>query len=135
MGAGAGVGAGAWRLVSGVRCLFWCCCRRVDRHRCKCVVCQYNRFGVSYGTSMIGIEIGTNILLRSVKLLVYRSLELPSRFTGPNALVPRVLNLCVASISAGSEPRAPATTTTHFAGFTDGDTCGANGIDGVRRGS
>jgi len=44
-----------------------------------------------------------------------------------------VLNLCVVSTSAGSEPRATATTTTHFAGFTDGDTCGANGTDGLRR--
>ena len=74
---------------------------------------------------MIGIERGTDVLLRSVKLLVYRSLELPSRVTGTNALVPRVLNLCVANTSAGSEPRAPATTATHSTGFRDGAAFGA----------
>ena len=74
---------------------------------------------------MIGIKIGTNILLRSVKLLVNRSLELSSRVAGTNALVPRVLNLCVARPSAGSEPRAPATTATHSTGFRDGAAFGA----------
>ena len=67
-------------------------------------------------------------------MLDHRCLGLSPCFAGPNALVPRVLNLYVASTSAFSEPRATATTTTHFAGLPDGDTCGANGTGGLRRG-
>ena len=39
-------------------------------------------------------------------------------FAGLDALVPRVIKLCVASSSAVSEPRAAATTATTFVRFT-----------------
>ena len=54
-------------------------------------------------------------------------------FAGPDALVPRVMNVCVASTSAVSEPRTAATTATDFAGFSDGAAFRAYGTGDRRR--
>ena len=56
-------------------------------------------------------------------------LDLLQWFAGLNALVPRVIKLCVTSSSAVSEPSATATATTAFPRFRDNaafDTCGTD---------
>ena len=54
------------------------------------------------------------------------------RFAGLDALVPRVISLCIARTSAVSVPTPTATATTNFPGFRDGTTFGAHGTDGRR---
>ena len=61
-------------------------------------------------------------------------LQLRPCFACLDALVPRVMNVCVASTSAVFEPRTAATATTDFAGFADAAAFGAYGTDGRRRG-
>ena len=58
----------------------------------------------------------------------------PRNFAGLDTLVPRVINLGVASTPAVSEPRTTAAAATAFAGFPDNATCGAKQTDGLRRG-
>ena len=72
------------------------------------------------------------VLLSSFQLFVHGCLELSSRFASPNALVPRVLNLFVASGSRSTffEPRTAAATATHFPGFLDGNAFAAYRTDG-----
>ena len=60
------------------------------------------------------------LLLSNVYLLGDGYLGLRPCFAGLNAVVPRVMNVCVASTSAEFEPRTAATATTDFAGFVDG---------------
>ena len=69
-------------------------------------------------------------LLSSILLFVYGCLELRPCFTGLDAPVPRVINICVASASAVSVPRTSASATTSLARFLDGATFGTYGIDG-----
>ena len=57
-----------------------------------------------------------------------------SCFASLDALVPCVPKCCVASSPAVSEPRTPTSTAIKFAGFLDGATCEAYGIDGRRLG-
>ena len=54
------------------------------------------------------------------------------RFASLNALVPRVLKICVASSPAVVKPRTPTSATAAFARFRDGTTCAANGTHGRR---
>ena len=55
-------------------------------------------------------------------------------FAGLNALVPRMIKLCVTSNSAVSGPRTTATTTTAFSRFRDNAAFAAYRTDGRRRG-
>ena len=55
-------------------------------------------------------------------------------FAGLDALVPRVINVCVTSTPAVSEPRTAATATTGFARFPDGPAFGAYGTGDRCRG-
>ena len=61
------------------------------------------------------------------------SLGLHPCFTGPDALIPCVIELGVASTSTVSEPRAAATATTAFAGVLHGAAFGTHRIDHSRR--
>ena len=65
-------------------------------------------------------------------LLTHRHLRL-LRFAGLDALVPRVLECCVARCPAVSEPRTATSAATEFAGFRDSTAYEAHGIDGRRR--
>ena len=71
-------------------------------------------------------------LLSSVCLLTNGCLGLRPGFAGLYALVPRVIKVCVTGTSAGFEPRATATATTHFAGFRDDAAFRTYGTDGRR---
>ena len=55
------------------------------------------------------------------------------RFAGLDALVPRVINLCIARTSAVSVPITTATATTNFPGFRDAAAFATYGTDGRRR--
>ena len=57
-------------------------------------------------------------------MLARHCLEL-SCFAGPNALVPRVIKVCVTGTSAGSEPRTAAAATGNFARFLNDSALGA----------
>ena len=52
-----------------------------------------------------------------------------SHFAGLQALMPRVIKLCVVDTSAVSKPRTTVTATTHFAGSLDDPAFGAYGND------
>ena len=69
-----------------------------------------------------------------VRLSVDGCLEPRPCFAGLDALVPRVMELGVASSSAVSEPRTTATAATAFPRFLDGAAFAAYGTDCRRRG-
>ena len=71
-------------------------------------------------------------LLNSVCLLTGGYLRLGPCFAGLNALVPRVIKVCVTCSSAVFEPRTTVSATTSFAGFLDDAALGAYGT-GDRR--
>ena len=79
------------------------------------------------------IKIIVFILMHNISLLAHRHLGL-SCCASLDALVPRVLECCVTSCPAVSEPRTSTSAATEFAGFRDGATCEACGADGRRRG-
>ena len=85
-------------------------------------------FGVSNFVSVVFA-----ILMHSILQFANHHLGL-SCFASLDALVPRVLECCVASCPAVSEPRTSTSAATEFAGFRDGATCEAYGADGRRRG-
>ena len=89
--------------------------------------------GGCFGVYAVGCNVRRIIavLLDHISLLVHRRLWL-SCFANLNALVPGVLEVCVASSPALSEPRTATSATTEFAGFRDGATCEAHGSDGRR---
>ena len=74
------------------------------------------------------------VLVSTISLLAHHHVGL-SCFASLDALVPRVLECCVASCPAVSEPRTSTSAATEFAGFRDGATCEAYGADRRRRGS
>ena len=53
---------------------------------------------------------------------------------GPDALVPRVIKVCVPSAATIPEPRTATAAATCFAGFRDGSAFAAYGTGGRRRG-
>ena len=69
-----------------------------------------------------------------VRLSADGCLEPRPCFAGLDALVPRVMKLCVTRTSAVSEPRTTATATTHFPRFLDGAAFRACGTDNRCRG-
>ena len=72
------------------------------------------------------------VLWSKVQLVNHHCLGLSPCFAALNALVPRVLKLCVVSSSAVSEPRTASTATTGFSGFRDGAALETYGADGRR---
>ena len=80
------------------------------------------------------IKIIVTILMHIISLSTHHHLGWLC-FACLDALVPRVLECCVASCPAVSEPRTATSAATEFAGFRDGATCEAYGSNGLRRGS
>ena len=68
--------------------------------------------------------------MRSGKLFSNGCLEVHPRFAGLDALVPRVINVCVASSSAVSVPGTAATATTDFSRFINDTAFGTYGTEG-----
>ena len=77
----------------------------------------------------VGAICNIAVLSDSISLSAHHHIRL-SCFASLDALVPRVLECCVASCPAVSEPRTSTIAATEFAGFRDGATCEAYGADG-----
>lgn len=73
-------------------------------------------------------------MLSSAQLLTDDYLGLRPCFAGLDALGPRVMNVCVASTTAVSEPRTSATATASSAGFLDGAAFETYGVGNRNRG-
>ena len=65
--------------------------------------------------------------------MIAGDLQLCACFAGLEAVVPRVLQVCVARTSTSSEPRTSTTATTALAGFPDDSTFGTYDTDGRPR--
>ena len=86
--------------------------------------------GIDNRTFLIGRSIVDS--LYTILLSTHQHVWMPF-FASLDALVPRVLECCVASCPAVSEPRTATSAATQFAGFRDGATCEAYGTYGRRR--